>query len=72
MNVFNKGIPMVPFPTIEKCLGLSSKDSSMQIKEGYAIMGYDFDVSKSDSDCLFNMKETLKEKELRAANEAKS
>ena len=30
-------------------------------------MGYDYDVIKSDSKCLFNMTENLKEKELREA-----
>ena len=30
-------------------------------------MGYDYDVVKSDTNCLFNMKENLKEKELREA-----
>ena len=40
----NTGIPMVPFPTVEDCLGLRPKDSSMEIKEGYAILAYDFDI----------------------------
>lgn len=39
----------------------------MQIIDGYAIMGYDYDVKKSDQKCLFNMKETMKEKQLREA-----
>lgn len=59
-DLFNKGFPFVPFPAIERCLGMNIKDSVVQIKEGYAVMGYDFKVQKSDKDCLFNMKETIK------------
>ena len=41
-KILNQGIPLVPFPYIQKCLGLSSKDSSMMILDGYAILAYDF------------------------------
>ena len=40
----------------------------MSIQEGFAILSYDFEVSKSHPDCLFKMKEILKEKEMRWAN----
>jgi len=67
VDTFNRGIPVVAFPNIQRCLGMENKDAVMEIKDGYAIMGYDYDVTKSNSDCLFNMKENLKEKELREA-----
>lgn len=70
-DLFNKGIPFVPFPQIERCLGLGIKDAVVQIKDGYAIMGYDFKVQKSSNDCLFNMQETIKERELREIEKAK-
>ena len=67
VDTFNRGVPVVNFPGIERCLGLANKDAVMEIKDGYAIMGYDYDVTKSDQKCLFSMKENLKEKELREA-----
>jgi predicted RNA binding protein with dsRBD fold (UPF0201 family) len=69
-DAFNQGIPIVPFPAVERCLGLSTGDSIMKFEEGYAVMGFDFDVSKSNTNCLFNMKETIKQQELRAAQRA--
>jgi len=46
---------MVPFPTVEHCLGLNAKDSQLKITEGYAIMAFDYDVEKSNRNCLFEM-----------------
>jgi hypothetical protein len=40
----DQGFPLVPFPQIQKCLGLFSKDSSMTINEGYVVLAYDFEV----------------------------
>ena len=58
LNLFTEqGLPLVPFPTIQRCLGLSQLDSSMKIKEGYAVLAYDFKVSESHPDCLFNLAE---------------
>ena len=54
-TILQHGIPLVPFPQIQKCLGLEPKDSSMEIREGYAILAYDFTVENSHPDCLFNM-----------------
>ena len=62
-SFFNRGVPFVPFPIVERCLMLEPKESHMEIKEGYAIMAYDYTVKKSYSHCLFNMKETLNERE---------
>lgn len=42
--LFGNTIPLAPFPEIERCLGLSSKDSEMKIEEGYAVISYDFNV----------------------------
>jgi hypothetical protein len=30
-KIFGQGFPMVPFPDVERCLGLKAKDSTMQI-----------------------------------------
>ena len=35
----------------------------MEIREGYALMAYDYNVKKSYSDCLFNMRERRAERE---------
>ena len=49
------GIPIAPFPLVEHCLGLSPKDSSMAIKDGYAIMSFDYRIQTSTDNCIFNM-----------------
>ena len=69
---FNMGIPMVPFPKVEDCLGLIPKDSHMELKDGYAVMAFDYDVKKSEHECLFNMKETLAYKEFWLLHNEKS
>jgi hypothetical protein len=56
---FNMGVPMVPFPKVEECLGLVPNDSHMEIKDGYAVMAFDYTVKKSRHDCLFHMNEIL-------------
>ena len=43
----NMGVPMIPFPRVEDCLGLEPKDSHMEIKDGQAIMAFDYNVKKS-------------------------
>ena len=43
-SFFNRGVPFVPFPIVERCLMLEPKESHMEIKEGYAIMAYDYNV----------------------------
>lgn len=67
ITFFNTGIPMVPFPEIETCLGLHPQDSDMEIVNGHAIISYDFKVHRGQNKCLFNMKETLEEKKERIA-----
>mmetsp|Transcript_10085 Transcript_10085/g.17006 ORF Transcript_10085/g.17006 Transcript_10085/m.17006 type:complete len:394 (+) Transcript_10085:720-1901(+) len=65
--LFGQGIPMSPFPDVEPCIGLDAKDSSMSIREGYAVISYDYEVSKSDNKCLFDMKRGAKTKAFRMA-----
>lgn len=60
---FGHTIPLAPFPTVEGCLGLNAKDSQMTIKEGLAIMSYDYKVSASTKSCLFSMEENKLKKE---------
>ena len=45
--LFNQPIPLVPFPDVERCLGLASKDSEMRIFEGYAVFAYDYKVDRA-------------------------
>ena len=52
---YHSGMPLAPFPIIEHCLGLSAKDSSMAIKDGYAVLAFDYYVETADDNCLFNM-----------------
>ena len=59
------GIPLAPFPNVEACLGLTAKDSSMEIKDGYAVMAFDYHVDGADNDCIFDMKNTASSKENR-------
>lgn len=46
-KLMQQGIPIVPFPNFQRCLGLTSRDSSMEIMEGYAVLAYDFKVQSS-------------------------
>ena len=62
-QLFKNGFPVVPFPDVERCLGLKPQESNLVIHDGYAVISYDFNVVPSDATCLFNMKENLIEKE---------
>jgi len=59
---------MVPFPDVARCLGLTAKDSTMKIKEGYAILAFDYNVEASSDNCMFDMKSTLSQKEGKMAS----
>lgn len=52
---FGHTVPLAPYPQVEGCLGLSPQDSQMTIKEGMAIMSYDYKVESSTTSCLFSM-----------------
>lgn len=54
---YGHSIPFAAFPSVERCLGMRPKDSQMTIKEGQAIMSFDYNVQKSTFKCLFQMKE---------------
>ena len=70
-KIFSQGFPMVPFPDVERCLGLKPKDSTMRIQDGYAILPFDYKVKPSNVNCIFNMKSNLADKELRMASKNK-
>ena len=59
---------MVPFPDVARCLGLVARDSTMKIKEGYAVLAFDYNVQSSTEKCIFDMKSTLAQKEGRMAS----
>lgn len=60
---FGHTVPMAPFPQVESCLGLRPKDSQMTIKEGMAIMSYDYKVDTSTTKCLFEMQDSKLKRE---------
>lgn len=66
-KIFGQGFPMVPFPDVERCLGLKPKDSTMKILDGYAILAFDYSVRPSNENCLFDIKGSLADKEMRMA-----
>lgn len=43
-NLLDNGIPFVPFPRVESCLGMNVNDAIVEIKEGYIVQGFDFEV----------------------------
>lgn len=59
-------VPLAPYPETERCLGLHPGDSEMTIKEGYAVMAFDYEVVKAQEKCLFDLG-TLLEKRKNAA-----
>ena len=67
---FGQSIPIAPYPEYERCLGLLPDDSSMKIKNGYAILAYDFEIQSTDSQCIFHMHESIAEKKLAMAKTA--
>jgi hypothetical protein len=55
-HVFNKGkMPLFAYPTVSNCLDLTGADASIEIKEGYATVGLDFDAGYGNNGCLFDM-----------------
>ena len=48
-------MPIIPYPTVSNCLDLKGADASIEIKEGYAIIGLDFDSGYANNGCLFDM-----------------
>lgn len=65
--VFGQGIPIAPFPEVSNCLGLYPRDSQMTIKNGYAVLAFDYEATRTTKDCLFDIKKGVKNKEYRMA-----
>lgn len=34
IDIFNRGLPVVPFPAVERCLGLGVSDAVVELKDG--------------------------------------
>jgi hypothetical protein len=64
-DLFHNGFPIVPFPAIERCLGFGVTSGTAKIEKGQIKLAYDFELEQSHPDCLFNMAESKKEKEVR-------
>lgn len=55
-HAFNKGqIPVFTYPTVSNCLDLQGSDAVIEIHEGYATIGLDFDSGYANNGCLFDM-----------------
>jgi hypothetical protein len=54
-ELFPKGIPISPFPNIQRCLGLETLGIELEVLEGFARVGYDFKVTPADESCFFNL-----------------
>jgi hypothetical protein len=67
--VFPKGVPLSPFPSIQKCLGLYPNDVKVQILEGFARIAYNFNVKPASEDCLFNVFENKEQRQKRFFDE---
>jgi len=67
-ELFPKGIPISPFPGIQKCMGLTVQDLEFEIMEGFARLAYDFDVKPVDESCFFNIFEQKEDRLKRLAN----
>lgn len=61
--LYGHTMPIAPFPTVEHCMGLNPRDSHMAIKEGYAVMAFDYKVLPSSKRCLFEMVDSKLKKE---------
>lgn len=59
--LFANSIPVMPYPTVESCLGFKPETSHMSIEEGYIVMSIDYAVKPSHKDCFFRMQEWKKE-----------
>ena len=51
--------PLMPYPDNERCLGLVAAGSDMTIKDGYAVLGFDYNVETAEAHCLFEMAKYL-------------
>jgi hypothetical protein len=46
---------MFPYPTVSNCLDLQGADAVIEVHEGYATIGLDFDSGYANNGCLFDM-----------------
>ena len=63
--MYSGGLPLAPFPAVESCLGLLPKDSSIELKDGYVILAFDYHVDTAQTDCIFDLSNLKGAKELR-------
>lgn len=54
-ELFPKGIPISPFPNIQRCLGLEVLGIEFEVLEGFGRIAYDFKVTPADESCFFNV-----------------
>lgn len=55
-------VPLAPYPETEQCLGLRPADSEMAIKDGYAVLAFDYEVIGARDSCLFEMGSLLEKR----------
>jgi hypothetical protein len=56
------GIPIQPYPSIAKCLGLQPRAAMVEIQDRFMRVGYDFRVFPADTKCLFDVFEDKESK----------
>jgi len=47
------GLPLMPYPKLTDCLGLTPTQPTIEIMEGFVRMSYLFDIKEAMEDCLF-------------------
>lgn len=68
--LLGNSLPLTPYPSAERCLGLGPQGSIMKIHEGYAVLAFDFEVNPAQSYCLFQMQDMLVDREMRMLEKA--
>lgn len=48
-------MPIIPYPQLATCLGLTSDEPEIDIMEGYVRAQFDFDVSNATESCIFEV-----------------
>ena len=46
-------IPVMPYPRMNVCMGLEPNSPSVEIEDGFVRVGFRFDISQAEIDCLF-------------------
>lgn len=59
---FLQGLPLSPFPRMQRCMGVTPYNGKMEILDRYVRIGFDLKVGHADETCLFDIYETEQDK----------